>query len=105
MEKIGFIGLGIMGKPMALNLLKAGYPVYVVASSHSAKEVNQAGAVLCASRKEMASQAEVIITMLPDSPEVETVLNGPDGILPVMKAGQLYLDMSTISPLVARKIY
>jgi 2-hydroxy-3-oxopropionate reductase len=105
MEKIGFIGLGIMGKPMVLNLLKAGYPVYVLSSSHSANEVKQAGAVLCSSRKEMAGQVEIIITMLPDSPEVETVLNGPDGILPVMKAGQLFIDMSTISPLVARKIY
>lgn len=105
MEKIGFIGLGIMGKPMALNLLKAGYPVYVLFSSHSATEVKQAGAVLCASGREMATQVDVIITMLPDSPEVEAVLNGPAGILPVMKAGQLFIDMSTISPLVARTIY
>ena len=94
-----------MGKPMALNLLKAGYPVYAVSSSHSANEVKQAGAVLCSSTKEMAAQVEIIITMLPDSPEVEMVLNGPDGILPVMKAGQLFIDMSTISPLVSKKIY
>jgi len=105
MEKIGFIGLGIMGKPMALNLLKAGYPVYILSSSHSANEVHQAGAVLCASGKEMASQVDIIITMLPDSPEVEMVLSGPDGILPVMRAGQLFIDMSTISPLVTKQIY
>lgn len=105
MKKIGFIGLGIMGKPMALNLLKAGYPVYVLSSSHSANEVKQAGAVLCSSGKEMAGLVEIIITMLPDSPEVEMILNGPEGILPVMKAGQMFIDMSTISPLVARKIY
>ena len=105
MKKIGFIGLGIMGKPMVLNLLKAGYPVYVLSSSHSANEVKQSGAVLCSSRKELAAQVEIIITMLPDSPEVEMVIDGPDGILSSMKAGQLFIDMSTISPLVARKIY
>ncbi len=105
MKKIGFIGLGIMGKPMVLNLLKAGYPVYVLSSSHAANEVKQSGAVLCSSRKELAAQVEIIITMLPDSPEVEMVLDGTDGILPAMKADQLFIDMSTISPLVARKIY
>jgi 2-hydroxy-3-oxopropionate reductase len=105
MKKIGFIGIGIMGKPMVLNLIKAGYPVYVLSTSHSAHEVSRAGAVLCASRKEMAALAEIVITMLPDSPEVEAVLTGPDGISSVMKAGQLFIDMSTISPLVAKKIY
>lgn len=105
MKKIGFIGLGIMGKPMVLNLLKAGYPVYVLANSHSAKEVNHAGAILCSSRKEMVAQADIVITMLPDSPEVEAVLNGTDGIASAMQAGQLFIDMSTISPLVAKKIY
>jgi 2-hydroxy-3-oxopropionate reductase len=105
MKKIGFIGLGIMGKPMVLNLIKAGFQVYVLSNSHSANEVNQAGAVLCSSRKEMATQVDVIITMLPDSPEVEMVLHGADGILSAMKASQLFIDMSTISPLVAKKIY
>src|SRR4051812_35664746 len=105
MKKIGFIGLGIMGKPMVLNLLKAGYSVYVLSSSHSASEVHQAGALLCSSKKEMAEQVEVIITMLPDSPEVEIVLRGPDGLLSAMTGGQLFIDMSTISPLVAAKIY
>jgi 2-hydroxy-3-oxopropionate reductase len=104
MKKIGFIGLGIMGKPMVLNLLKSGYSVYVLSMSHSANEVNQAGAILCSSRKEISSEVDIIITMLPDSPEVEMVLDGPDGILSVMKAGQLFIDMSTISPQIAKKI-
>jgi 2-hydroxy-3-oxopropionate reductase len=93
-----------MGKPMVLNLLKSGYSVYVLSMSHSANEVNQAGAILCSSRKEITSEVDIIITMLPDSPEVEMVLDGPDGILSVMKAGQLFIDMSTISPQIAKKI-
>jgi 2-hydroxy-3-oxopropionate reductase len=105
MKKIGFIGLGIMGKPMVLNLIKAGYQVYILSSSHSANEVAQAGAVLCSSKKEIATQVDVIITMLPDSPEVESALYGTDGLLSVMRAGQLFIDMSTISPLVAKKIF
>jgi 2-hydroxy-3-oxopropionate reductase len=104
MKKIGFIGLGIMGKPMVLNLLKAGFSVYVLSTSHSAIEVNQAGAILCKTKMQMAAEADIIITMLPDSPEVEMVLNGPDGILSAMKAGQFFIDMSTISPMVAKKI-
>jgi len=105
MEKIGFIGLGIMGKPMVLNLLKAGYPVQVLSSSHAANEVNLAGASLCSSKKELAAAVDIIITMLPDSPEVEMVLNGSEGLLAAMHAGQLFIDMSTISPLVAKNIY
>ena len=105
MQKIGFIGLGIMGKPMVLNLCKAGYSVYVLASSHSADAVKKAGAIVCSTKKEICTEADVIITMLPDSPEVEMVLNEPDGILSSMKAGQLFIDMSTISPMVAKKIF
>jgi 2-hydroxy-3-oxopropionate reductase len=105
MKKIGFIGLGVMGKPMVLNLIKGGDQVYILSSSHSANEVVQAGAVLCSSKKEIATHVDVIITMLPDSPEVELVLDGADGLLSVMRAGQLFIDMSTIAPLVAKKIY
>jgi 2-hydroxy-3-oxopropionate reductase len=104
MKKIGFIGLGIMGKPMVLNLIKVGYQVYILSSSHSANEVAQAGAIRCSSKKDIATQVDVIITMLPDSPEVELMLDGADGLLSVMRTGQLFIDMSTISPLVATKI-
>jgi len=105
MENIGFIGLGIMGKPMVLNLLKAGFSVSVLEKSAAAKEVQLSGAKLCSSPRLLAESADTIITMLPDSPEVESVLFGDEGILGTMKEGQIFIDMSTISPLMAHKIH
>lgn len=104
MEQIGFIGLGIMGKPMALNLLKAGYPVSVLASSHAADALIEAGAKAYPNSKELAQKAAVVITMLPDSPEVEEVVLGKDGVLEGIQSGALFIDMSTISPSVATKV-
>lgn len=105
MEQIGFIGLGIMGKPMALNLLKAGYPVSILASSHAADAMIEAGAKAYPSSKELAQQSDVVITMLPDSPEVEEVVSGKDGVRAGIQSGALFIDMSTISPSVAAKVY
>ena len=105
MKNIGFIGLGIMGKPMVLNLLKAGFSVSVLEKSAAAKEVELFGAKLCASPRLLAESADIIITMLPDSPEVESVLFGEEGISGTMKEGQVFIDMSTISPLMAHKIH
>jgi 2-hydroxy-3-oxopropionate reductase len=105
MEKIGFIGVGIMGKPMALNLINAGYSVFVHQNNKSAGEVVKAGAQSCASSKEIAEKADVIITMLPDSPEVIQVVEGPDGVLAGIKKGALFIDMSTIAPSTAKTIY
>jgi 2-hydroxy-3-oxopropionate reductase len=105
MKNIGFIGLGIMGKPMVLNLLKAGFSVYVLEKSAAANEVKSSGAKLCASPKLLAESVETIMTMLPDSPEVEAVLFGDGGIASEMRAGQCFIDMSTISPLIAQKIH
>lgn len=105
MKNIGFIGLGIMGKPMVLNLLKAGFSVSVLEKSAAAKEVQLSGAKLCASPRFLAESADTIITMLPDSPEVESVLFGDEGIAGTMKEGQIFIDMSTISPLMAHKIH
>ncbi len=105
MKNIGFIGLGIMGKPMVLNLLKAGFSVYVLEKSAAANEVKSSGAKLCASPKLLAESVETIMTMLPDSPEVEAVLFGDGGIANEMSAGQCFIDMSTISPLIAQKIH
>jgi len=105
MKNIGFIGLGIMGKPMVLNLLKAGFSVSVLEKSAAAKEVQLSGAKLCASPRFLAESADTIITMLPDSPEVESVLFGGEGIAGTMKEGQIFIDMSTISPLMAHKIH
>jgi 2-hydroxy-3-oxopropionate reductase len=98
---IGFIGLGIMGKPMARNLLKAGYSVVVHNRSRgSVDELSKEGAQSATSSKEVAGRSEIVITMLPDSPDVELVYAGEQGIF----SGQLLIDMSSISPIVARKL-
>ncbi|WP_020595628.1 2-hydroxy-3-oxopropionate reductase [Spirosoma panaciterrae] len=105
MDKIGFIGLGIMGKPMALNLLKAGYPVAVLEGSKAAPELVEAGAQTHPTSKALAGHSDVIITMLPDSPDVDQVVNGPEGVLAGIQSGALFIDMSTIAPATARGIY
>jgi len=106
MEKIGFIGLGIMGQPMARNLLKAGYPLVVHNRSRAAVEALAAeGAQTAMSSKEVAEQSDIVITMLPDSPDVEQVVLGPDGVAEGIRAGSLFVDMSTIAPGTARKVY
>src|SRR5438046_9373876 len=99
--QIGFIGLGIMGKPMARNLIKAGFPLVVHNGSRAkVHELVKAGATAAASPKEVASAVDVIITMLPNSPAVELVGLGPHGIKEAAKGRQLVLDMSTINPVV-----
>ncbi len=103
-ERIGFIGLGIMGKPMSLHLLKAGYPLTVLQSNKAAGELIAAGARAAESPRRVAEQSDVVITMLPDSPEVEQVVLGKEGVLEGLRAGGLVIDMSTIAPAVARKI-
>ncbi|HWP59115.1 MAG TPA: 2-hydroxy-3-oxopropionate reductase [Candidatus Acidoferrales bacterium] len=103
--RIGFIGLGIMGKPMARNLMKAGYPLVVHNRSRApVEELAQEGAEAVGNAKEAAARSDVVITMLPDSPDVEMVYEGADGILAGAKPGSLLIDMSTISPVVARKL-
>jgi 2-hydroxy-3-oxopropionate reductase len=102
---IGFIGLGIMGKPMARNLLKAGYPLVVHNRSRAAvEELAKEGTKAAATSKEVAGQSEVLITMLPDSPDVEIVYSGEKGVLSGVKPGATLIDMSSISPVVARKL-
>jgi 2-hydroxy-3-oxopropionate reductase len=103
--RIGFIGLGIMGKPMARNLMKAGFPL-VVHNRTRAKEdeLVKQGAVPAASPKDVAQAADVIITMLPNSPDVEQVVLGPNGVKEGVRAGQLFIDMSTINPIVSQNI-
>ncbi|MFB3777950.1 MAG: 2-hydroxy-3-oxopropionate reductase [Bryobacteraceae bacterium] len=103
--RIGFIGLGIMGKPMSKNLLKAGHKLVVYdLVAAPVEEVVAAGAERGASAKDVASRSEVIITMLPDGPEVEQAVLGPDGVLEGVKPGSLVIDMSSISPIVAQKV-
>ncbi len=104
-ETIGFIGLGIMGKPMARNLLKAGYPLLVHNRSRaSVEELANEGAAPAANAYEVAAAADILITMLPDSPDVEQVYNGAEGVFKGARSGALLIDMSTISPVVARKL-
>jgi 2-hydroxy-3-oxopropionate reductase len=102
---IGFIGLGIMGKPMARNLLKAGYPLVVHNRSRGpVEELSKDGAQAAASSQEVAARSEVVLTMLPDSPDVEAVYAGDNGVFTGAKAGMLLIDMSSISPIVSRKL-
>ena len=101
MEKIGFIGLGIMGKPMALNLIKAGYSLAILDSSSASTLLGEEGAALYSSGKELAEAVDVVITMLPDSPEVKEVVLGQNGVLEGIQTGALFIDMSTIGPSMA----
>ena len=104
-RSLAFIGTGIMGRPMTENLLKAGHSVAVYNRSRpSLDELAKAGATVCESAAEAASKAEVVITCLPDSPDVEAVALGPKGILEGAAEGSLYIDMSTISPAVSKKV-
>jgi 2-hydroxy-3-oxopropionate reductase len=104
-DTIGFIGLGLMGKPMATNLLKRGFRVIV--HSRSAGPVNDlvaAGATRGGSPADVARQVTRVITMLPDSPDVEQVLEGPDGVFSALQPGTIVIDCSSISPAVARRL-
>ncbi len=102
---IGFIGLGIMGQPMARNLLNAGYPVRVYdIRSASVAALRKAGASEGSSPRDVASTADVVITMLPDSPDVEAVYLGPDGVFETLRPGMLVIDMSSIAPRVSREL-
>jgi 2-hydroxy-3-oxopropionate reductase len=101
----GFIGLGIMGRPMARNLLMAGYSLVVHNRSRAAvDELSREGAQVAANSREVAAQSEILITMLPDSPDVELVYAGENGVFAGVKPGCLLIDMSSISPVVARKL-
>ena len=102
---LGFIGLGIMGKPMAKNLLKAGFSLVVFDLNKAAMEdLVKAGAFAAYSSREVAERTEVIITMLPDSPEVKQVILEKNGVLEGIRRGSLVIDMSSINPLVTQEI-
>lgn len=103
--KIGFIGLGIMGKPMSKNLLKAGYELTVMDRNQEAVgELVTAGAVSAATPKDVAAQSDIVITMLPNSPHVKEVVLGASGIIEGAKQGTIVIDMSSIAPLVSREV-
>ena len=99
MSNIGFIGLGIMGKPMAANLIKGGHTLYLHSRSGVPQELAAAGGIACDSAKQVAERSEIIILMLPDTPDVEKVLFGPEGVVNGLAKGKTVVDMSSISPL------
>jgi 2-hydroxy-3-oxopropionate reductase len=102
---VGFIGLGIMGKPMARNLLNAGYPLIVLNRSRPpVDELVAIGAQPGTSPQDVASRSDVVITMLPDSPDVESVALGADGIIAGIRDGALWIDMSTIAPATTKHV-
>ena len=104
-DRIGFIGLGLMGKPMALNLLKKGFTLVVASRSRPPVDILvQAGATAAATPADVAQQSDVIITMVPDSPDVRAVLEGPAGVFESSRAGMVIVDMSTIAPAVSRDL-
>lgn len=104
-RKIGLIGLGLMGRPMGMNLLKAGHALTVWnRTSSKAQELVTAGAVLAKTPKEVASASDVLLTIVSDPPALESVLWGRDGALEGLKKGSVYIDSSTISPVLVKKI-
>ncbi|WP_407278836.1 2-hydroxy-3-oxopropionate reductase [Aromatoleum evansii] len=103
--EVGFIGLGLMGRPMALNLMKAGHKVQVWSRRReSMQPLLDAGAGDCASAAELASRAEVVISMVADAPDVEQVALGPQGVADGARPGLIFVDMSTIAPAAAQAI-
>ena len=99
MSKVGFIGMGIMGKPMSLNLIRGGHELYVHSRHGAPQEVLAAGATACDSGTEVARKADTIITMVPDTPDVAAVLFGAKGIAEGLTRGKIVVDMSSISPI------
>ena len=105
LEQIGFIGLGVMGRPMAGHLLAAGHTLTVHNRSRAAvDELVAAGAQACTSPADVARQSDIVITMLPDTPDVESVIAGPGGVLEGVRAGAVVIDMSSISPAATRQL-
>ncbi|MGF9694480.1 2-hydroxy-3-oxopropionate reductase [Rhizobium sp. 0TCS1.26] len=100
--KIGFIGLGVMGRPMAQHLIEAGHELFLHRVKPVSAHLVESGATACASAAEVARLSEVIILMLPDTPDVEHVLFGEDGVVPSIEPGKLIIDMSSISPLATK---
>ena len=106
MEKIGFIGLGIMGRPMAENLREAEYELLVYnRTEEKADDFVEGGGEKASSPREVAEKSDVVITMLPDSPQVEELVLGEDGVAAGIGDGKLYIDMSSIAPATARKVH
>jgi len=103
MARIGFIGLGIMGAPMAQHLLTGGHKLYLHDVKNPPFALIEGGATVCTSAAEVAMRADIIITMVPDTPHVEAVLFGEEGVAKGLRAGSIVVDMSSISPIETKK--
>ncbi len=101
--KLGFVGLGIMGAPMAGHLVAAGHQVYINTRSKVPAELANSTAIVCTSPAEVARQADIIMTMLPDTPDVDKVLFGDQGIAQGLSPGKIVIDMSSISPIATQE--
>jgi 2-hydroxy-3-oxopropionate reductase len=101
--EVGFVGLGIMGRPMALNLLKGGHALLLFSRSGVAHELTSAGGRACASAREVAERTEVVFTMVPDTADVERAVFGPGGVAEGLAPGKVVVDMSSISPIETRR--
>lgn len=104
MERIGFIGLGIMGKPMAMHLLNGRHSLTVLSGSKFASEFKRAGASVVSTPAELASSSDIVITIVPDTPDVENIVLGKNGIAEGVRKGSLFIDMSTIAFATSKKI-
>ena len=100
--KVGFIGLGIMGRPMAGHLLNGGHELFLHTRGTVPSELAEKGGRACTSGREVAERADVVITMVPDTPDVEKVLFGPDGVAEGLAPGKTVVDMSSISPVATK---
>ena len=100
--KVGFVGLGIMGRPMAGHLLNGGHELFLHTRGTVPSELAEKGGAACASGREVAKRADVVITMVPDTPDVEKVLFGPDGVAEGLSSGKTVVDMSSISPVATK---
>ena len=103
MTDVGFIGLGIMGTPMAGNLLAAGHRLFLHTNRQVPPALVDQGGIACRSGAEVAAQAEIIITMVPDTPHVEAALFGPEGVAKGLSPGKIVIDMSSISPIETKR--
>lgn len=103
MSNVGFIGLGIMGRPMAAHLQAAGHALFVRTRGTVPNELIAGGATVCATGKDVAERSEIVITMLPDTPDVASVLFGPGGVAEGLSPGKIVIDMSSISPTETKK--
>ena len=102
-HKLGFIGLGIMGAPMALHLVNAGHQVFINTRSKVQADLANSKAIQCKSPKEVAENADIIFTMVPDTPDVEKVLFGENGVASGLSKGRIVVDMSSISPIATKE--